>query len=246
MISTEQWHSNWNLLMSQKGIPKKHIAYLHIPFCQSKCLYCGFFQNFSAEELETAYVDRLIKELQMSHTTRYCSSNPVHAVFFGGGTPSALSAKNIARLLAALRQYLPLANDCEITFEARIHDLISEKMEACLENGVNRIRDADHIGMPGISLAWRRRKAYPKCCTWIMRRECMISKRGNAMFKIYLSRDDDKQILPEQRMQYQLLKNRLCEEKKQHQLIKQRAWSSVKQHVRAHGVFFIYFKRCSK
>ena len=128
----------WEEIMAGSGPSGKRTAYIHIPFCQARCLYCGFFQNFSDDTAETLYVTTLIAELARNARTRFGTTYPVHAVYFGGGTPSALSAVNIGRLLRAMRQYLPLANDCEITFEARIHGFDDEKIAACIENGVNR------------------------------------------------------------------------------------------------------------
>lgn len=138
MVKPERWQADWQALMSRLGAPGKVTAYIHIPFCQTKCLYCGFFQNFSRQDLEDAYMDRLIADLQANEGTIAGMSRPVHAVYIGGGTPSSLAAGNIRRLLQAVKLFLPLANDCELTFEARIHDFGPEKIEACLSGGANR------------------------------------------------------------------------------------------------------------
>ena len=138
-MQQEEWQPTWQEAMTRSAAPGKRVAYIHIPFCLHRCLYCGFFQNTSAEELETAYIDRLTRELQMSHADHYITSGRINAVFIGGGTPSVLSPHNAASLLQAIRTYLPLTNDYELTLEARIHDLIPAKMEAWLANGVNRI-----------------------------------------------------------------------------------------------------------
>ena len=61
-----------------------------------------------------------------------------HAVYFGGGTPTALEAEDLKRILEGVREALPLANDCEITVEGRLTNFGSRKMEACLEGGANR------------------------------------------------------------------------------------------------------------
>jgi putative heme utilization radical SAM enzyme HutW len=66
-------------------------------------------------------------------------ARPVNAVFIGGGTPSSLSPYNAGRMLKAIGEFLPLANDCELTLEGRICDLVPKKMEIWLANGVNRI-----------------------------------------------------------------------------------------------------------
>lgn len=139
VMKPAEWQPVWQDLMRQAAPQGKRVAYVHIPFCLHRCLYCGFFQNVSADGLETAYVDRLIRELQLSSRDRYITSGVVNAVFIGGGTPSTLSPHNAARLLQAIRACLPLTNDYELTLEARIHDLIPEKMEAWLANGVNRV-----------------------------------------------------------------------------------------------------------
>jgi oxygen-independent coproporphyrinogen-3 oxidase len=138
-MQPQEWQPTWRELMRQPSPRGKRVAYLHIPFCLHRCLYCGFFQNVSVDERETAYIDRLIRELQMSYQDCYTTSGVINAVFIGGGTPSTLSPRNAARLLQAIRSYLPLTNDYELTLEARIHDLVPEKMAAWLENGVNRI-----------------------------------------------------------------------------------------------------------
>lgn len=130
----------WQELM-QRTTPKpgRRAAYLHIPFCQTKCLYCGFFQNHYQEDTATAYVDHLIKELEQASDYPYLQNGLIHAVFIGGGTPSSLSPANISRLLLAVRKNLPLANDYELTLEGRINDLRPDKLEAWFAGGVNRI-----------------------------------------------------------------------------------------------------------
>lgn len=139
-IAGEMQQATWNELMQRRGnTAEKRAAYIHIPFCSRMCLYCGFFQNYSNEDRETYYVDRLIKQLEKAVGYRYLQDGIINAVFFGGGTPSALSPFNVARLLKTVRRVLPLANDCEITMEARNNDLVNSKLEAWLTNGVNRI-----------------------------------------------------------------------------------------------------------
>lgn len=134
-----EWQATWQSLLGQKATPGQRVAYIHIPFCRGQCLYCGFFQNHSQEELETVYVDSLIKELEMSRDSEYLGTGAVNAVFIGGGTPSTLAPHTISRLLEAIRKCLPLANDCELTLEGRINDLTKPKIENWLANGVNRI-----------------------------------------------------------------------------------------------------------
>ena len=114
------------------------LAYLHIPFCANHCLFCGFYRNKSNEAAMSSYVDTLIAEIEQEGARSGIAGRPVEAVFFGGGTPTALSAKDLHRLLQALRASLPLSEDCEITVEGRVAGFDAEKVAACVEAGANR------------------------------------------------------------------------------------------------------------
>lgn len=116
----------------------KGLAYIHVPFCETRCLYCMFYQNPYKDEAADKYTDTLIKELQLWSGRAAQDASPIHALYFGGGTPTALPPENIRRIMKAVKQYLPLANDCEITMEGRIHNFTDAKMEAAIEGGVNR------------------------------------------------------------------------------------------------------------
>jgi oxygen-independent coproporphyrinogen-3 oxidase len=117
---------------------EERAAYFHIPFCESRCLYCGFYANpFSGAEGDR-YVDYLLRELAMTSSATFVTSHPFHAVYLGGGTPTALSAGNLSRLLEGIRTRLPLASDCEITVEGRTHNFPDDKVSACLQGGANR------------------------------------------------------------------------------------------------------------
>lgn len=117
----------------------KSAAYFNIPFCETRCTYCGFFNQFHNPEQSEKYTTALIAELEASADTTAVKSWPIHAVYLGGGTPTALAPKDLLRLLQAIKRVLPLANDCEITLEGRISGLQTELIEAVLQGGVNRI-----------------------------------------------------------------------------------------------------------
>lgn len=116
----------------------RKLAYIHVPFCETHCLYCSFFQNPVRKGTGAEYVDALIQELKLWSDKPAQAYDPIHAVYLGGGTPTALSPQNIDRLLEAVRSYLPLANDCEFTLEGRTANLTPELIETALKNGVNR------------------------------------------------------------------------------------------------------------
>lgn len=139
-VKAEEAQQVWESLL-QKAPEKQEVrsAYIHIPFCQTKCLYCGFFQNATNQSIEDRYIDCLLDELEREAEKPLLKDGLIHALFIGGGTPTSLSPKNAERLLQTIKKALPLANDYELTLEGRIHDLVPEKMDAWMANGVNRM-----------------------------------------------------------------------------------------------------------
>lgn len=112
-------------------------VYIHIPFCVKKCAYCDFASfpgTSSAARAE--YVDVLIKEIRAfgEREKRACRS-----VFFGGGTPTLLSAEQLMAILAAVRENFALSEDAEITVEANPGTVDRAKLKALREAGVNRL-----------------------------------------------------------------------------------------------------------
>ena len=107
---------------------RRTVAYINVPYCETRCLYCLFYiKPYRNKEESKAFADTLIKELQLWSDKPVQKGEPVHAVYFGGGTPTALEACDIERIIKAVRRYLPLANDCEITYEGRLSGFGTDK-----------------------------------------------------------------------------------------------------------------------
>jgi oxygen-independent coproporphyrinogen-3 oxidase len=112
--------------------------YIHIPWCVRKCPYCDFNSHEIRAELpEAAYVDALIRDLEMSLPLVW--GRKVYSIFFGGGTPSLLSAQAIDKILSSVRMLLPLDVNAEITLEANPGTVEAEKFKGFREAGVNRL-----------------------------------------------------------------------------------------------------------
>lgn len=124
--------------LAARPVQGRKLAYIHVPFCETRCLYCSFFQKSYDPAQSAVYTDALIKELAVWSSRPIQADGPVHAVYLGGGTPTALEPGDLKRLLRAVRSSLPLANDCEITVEGRTSNLSKERIEAALEGGANR------------------------------------------------------------------------------------------------------------
>ncbi len=146
------WAQTWTE-MTASPRQGKSVAYLHVPFCESHCLFCGFYQNAWQASLGGDYVDALVDHIRRDRDLPYQAEGPIHAVYFGGGTPTLLAARDLARAVAAVREYLPLAPDCEITLEGRAHDLDLDKAHAAFDAGVNRVS----IGVQSFDALVRRR-----------------------------------------------------------------------------------------
>jgi oxygen-independent coproporphyrinogen-3 oxidase len=86
-----------------------------------------------------AYASYIAGELKAYGDYPYIREQPFNAVYFGGGTPTVLSAGELSRILEALRRYIPLAEDCEITLESTQHNLGAKKAAALEDMGVNRL-----------------------------------------------------------------------------------------------------------
>lgn len=116
----------------------RHSAYLHIPFCAHRCAYCDFHAYAGQQDLIPAYVTALCNEIQYAGGGAL-TGRRVHTIFFGGGTPSLLAARQIAQLLDALRGSARVDDDAEITLEANPGTVSLEEMRAIRRTGVNRI-----------------------------------------------------------------------------------------------------------
>lgn len=114
------------------------VAEVHVPFCETKCEGCGCWQNEYRQLESSRYADAVVKEMAVWSGTHAQSGAPVQALRIGGGNPTALEAVDILRILSNARRLLPLANDCEVVMEARVHHFTEEKMEAALAGGVTR------------------------------------------------------------------------------------------------------------
>src|SRR5919199_1031929 len=91
-------------------------AYLHVPFCRTKCLYCDFNTYAGKERLIGEYVAALAGEV--ARRAGEAAGVPLRSVYFGGGTPSLLAAAQVRRLLGTLRRTCGVKPDAEVTLEA--------------------------------------------------------------------------------------------------------------------------------
>ena len=109
--------------------------YIHTPFCKSKCAYCNFF-SLASESKINDYVEALKKEIVLR---KNYLGETVKTIYFGGGTPSLLSVKNIEEILDLLNKNYEIISSPEITLEINPDTIDREKMESLKQLGINRM-----------------------------------------------------------------------------------------------------------
>src|SRR3954470_2193650 len=114
--------------------------YLHIPFCRKRCKFCYFrvYTDKNARDVET-YLDALIREVELCAQRPVVGGRALKYVYFGGGTPSYLSAGQLRSLMTRLKAILPWDGAEEVTFECEPGTLQQHKLEALRELGVTRL-----------------------------------------------------------------------------------------------------------
>lgn len=106
--------------------------YIHIPFCAQKCAYCDFV-SFAGTCAEEEYIDAVISDMKSYPAL------DIDTVFIGGGTPSYISAGNIARLINEAGECFYIKKDAEITLEGNPSSLSREKLQIYKSAGINRL-----------------------------------------------------------------------------------------------------------
>jgi len=111
--------------------------YLHIPFCSAICNYCNFNRGLFDPVLKVRYVDALIAEIGSARTP--AGPEAADTIYFGGGTPSLLSADDVARIVSACRAAFRVTPDAEVTLEANPETVDTDLLRAFRDAGVNRL-----------------------------------------------------------------------------------------------------------
>ncbi|MGA1867753.1 MAG: radical SAM family heme chaperone HemW [bacterium] len=118
-------------------ISKNAGLYIHVPFCRTKCPYCDFYSLAHVSRIQE-FLDALFMEIKLCAIGN--TFPPFDTLYFGGGTPSLLSADTISDLIHALRLTFTFSNyGSEITLEANPADLSSDYLSEIKKAGINRL-----------------------------------------------------------------------------------------------------------
>jgi oxygen-independent coproporphyrinogen-3 oxidase len=114
--------------------------YLHIPFCRKRCKFCYFRVAIDKNSRDVErYMDALAAEVEMLSRTAAMAARPLRFVYFGGGTPSFPSEKQLLGLVEKLRKVVSWDGAEEVTFECEPGTLTERKLHAIREMGVTRL-----------------------------------------------------------------------------------------------------------
>lgn len=128
-----------NQYLNAKGIN----MYVGIPYCPTRCKYCSFASyeiNSKLGNFYNEFVDTLIEEIKLTGEILKNKNSKIESLYFGGGTPSILTEKDLVRVIEALYENIDLTHLKEFTFEAGREDTLNkEKLEILKRLGVDRL-----------------------------------------------------------------------------------------------------------
>jgi oxygen-independent coproporphyrinogen-3 oxidase len=110
--------------------------YVHIPFCKKLCFYCDFYHVISVND-NSAFIDALLKEASLRKD--YLESETVSTIYFGGGTPSVFSVKDLGTILNHINKLFRVEQDCEISIELNPDDVLPAYLDGLKDLNINRI-----------------------------------------------------------------------------------------------------------
>ena len=111
--------------------------YIHIPFCEQKCLYCDFLSFSGRFQFAEPYIRQVCKEIEAKGDL--CKKLEFDTIFFGGGTPSSIPPEYIAQILRTAKNTFSFLKDTEISIEVNPGTITNDTVKAYHEMGINRI-----------------------------------------------------------------------------------------------------------
>ena len=123
--------------LSAPGDNSPGVIYFHVPFCDNICSFCAMNRTKKDTDLSW-YADFLVSEIEKYAHFAYFKNKEIASIYFGGGTPTALSTPQISQVLEAINKNFKIAKDVEYSCESTLHNLSEAKLDAMSALGVNR------------------------------------------------------------------------------------------------------------
>jgi oxygen-independent coproporphyrinogen-3 oxidase len=116
---------------------KETACYIHIPFCDHKCIYCDFYSIITSDNIPS-FLDSLKKEISY-YADQYASDRILTSVYFGGGTPSLMEPEYLEEIITAVKTNFNFSDTAELTMETNPGTVDREKLKKFKKAGINRI-----------------------------------------------------------------------------------------------------------
>jgi oxygen-independent coproporphyrinogen-3 oxidase len=116
---------------------KETALYIHIPFCDHKCIYCDFYSIITSDNINP-FLDSLKKEIDY-YADIYSSGRQFISIYFGGGTPSLMEPAYISEIISYLHKKFSITPDAEVTLETNPGTVDINKLKEFHDAGINRI-----------------------------------------------------------------------------------------------------------
>jgi oxygen-independent coproporphyrinogen-3 oxidase len=116
---------------------KQTACYIHIPFCDHKCIYCDFYSIITSDNIQS-FFKSLKKEITY-YAEKYSEERELISIYFGGGTPSLMEPEYLSEVIETVKENFIVRDDAEITMETNPGTVSLEKMKMFREIGINRI-----------------------------------------------------------------------------------------------------------
>ena len=116
---------------------KESALYIHIPFCDHKCIYCDFYSIITSDNI-LSFLQSLKKEIKY-YAENYSSNRIITSIFFGGGTPSLMQPEYLEEIISSIAENFTVSAEAEITMETNPGTVDKEKLRKFRSSGINRI-----------------------------------------------------------------------------------------------------------
>jgi oxygen-independent coproporphyrinogen III oxidase len=124
-------------LKSTRNIMKETAIYIHIPFCDHKCIYCDFYSIITTDNI-SSYKEALLKEIDF-YSNKYSENNKITSIYFGGGTPSLMEPVYLGQIIERLKEKFNVVRYPEISMETNPGTVNKNKLKEFFNSGINRI-----------------------------------------------------------------------------------------------------------
>lgn len=111
--------------------------YIHIPFCDHKCIYCDFYSIITSDNIAN-YLSALKREIDF-YSGKYSESHSFNTIYFGGGTPSLMQPEYISEIVSYIKSKFFVSDNAEVTLETNPGTVDYKKLTDFLSSGINRI-----------------------------------------------------------------------------------------------------------